>query len=165
MKIVLRVALLAIVAALGYWLWTVFFPGPEKLIQRKVTSLATTVTFNAEDSALIRAAKAASVVDYFTTAAEISVELSEMASHTLSGREEIRETALAGFTNVRALNVQFLDVTVRMGADRQIADVNCTAKVSAGDNKDYDLRELHFQFKKVDGNWLISRLETLKTLS
>ena len=55
MKIVLRVALLAIVAALGYWLWTVFFPGPEKLIQGKVTSLATTVTFNAGDSPLIRA--------------------------------------------------------------------------------------------------------------
>ena len=43
--------------------------------------------------------------------------------------------------------------------------MSCTVKVNAGDSKDYGVQELHFQFKKVDGNWLISRVETVKTLS
>jgi ketosteroid isomerase-like protein len=165
MKTAFRLVLLAAVAVLGFWLWNVLFPGPEKLIQRKIFKLAATVTVSASDSNLVRAAKAANLVDFFTPDAEISINVPDLPSHNWSGREEIRETALAGFASVRTLNVQFLDLTVRLGADRQTADVNCTAKVNAGDSKDYGVQEMHFQFKKVDGTWLISRAETVKTLS
>ena len=33
------------------------------------------------------------------------------------------------------------------------------------DSKDFGVQEMHFQLKKVDGNWLITRAETVKTLS
>ena len=72
---------------------------------------------------------------------------------------------MAGFTSLPTLNVEFLDATVRLGADKQTADVSCTAKVNAGDRKDYGVQEMHFQWKKVDGDWLIVRAETVKTLS
>ena len=101
---------------LGFWLWTILFPSPEKVIQKKMSSLAATATVSAKDSNLIRAAKAANLVDYFTTDAEIILNAPELPNRTLSGREEIRETALAGLANVKTLNVQFLDVTVRRSA-------------------------------------------------
>jgi ketosteroid isomerase-like protein len=165
MKITFRLVLLAAAAVLGFWLWTIFFPGPEKLVLRKISSLATTATFSASDSNITRAAKAGNLVGYFTTDAQIIFDAPGQAARTLSGRDEIREAAYGGFASLPALKVQFLDVTVRIGTDKQTADVNCTARVTAGDSKDYGVQEMHFQLKKVDGSWLISRAETVKTLS
>ena len=165
MKTAFRLVFLAAVAILGFWLWTILFPSPEKVVLKKISSLAATATVNVHDSNLIRAAKAANLVDFFTTDAEIILNVPDLPNRTLSGREEIQETALAVFANVKTLNVQFLDVTARIGADKQAADVSCTVKVNTGDSKDYGVQELHFQFKKVDGTWLISRVETVKTLS
>ena len=165
MKIVFRLVLVIAVAALGFWLWTVFFPSPEKVILKRISSLAATATFNANDGNLTRAAKATSLVDYFSPDAEIVLDGSDLGNRTLSGRDEIRETTLGVFGGLKMLKVQFLDVTVRVGADAQTADVNCTAKVNTGDSKDYGVQELHFQLKKVDGHWLITRVETVKTLS
>jgi hypothetical protein len=165
MKTAFRLVFLAAVAVLGVWLWTILFPSPEKVVLKKISSLAATATVSAQDSNLIRAAKAANLVDFFTTDAQIILNVPDLPNRTLSGREEIQETALAVLANVKTLNVQFLDVTVQIGADKQAADVSCTVKVNAGDSKDYGVEELHFQFKKVDGTWLISRIETVKTLS
>jgi hypothetical protein len=162
---IVRLVVLAAVAALGFWLWTVFFPSPEKVILKKVAGLAATASVNADDSNLTRAGKVASLVSYFTTDAEIVLNIPELANRTFSGRDEIRETALAGYASIRSLNLQFLDASVRLGADKQTADVSCTAKVDAGDRRDFGVQELHIQFKKVDGTWLIFRIETVKTLS
>lgn len=165
MKMIFRLALLAAVAALGFWLWTIFFPSPEKAVLKKISGLAATATLRAEDSNLIRAAKAANLAGFFAADARIILNVSDLPNRTLDGREEIRETALGGFANTRVLNVKFLDASVRLGADKQTADVDCTAEVNAGDRKDFGVEELHFQFKKTDGDWLITLVETVKTLS
>jgi ketosteroid isomerase-like protein len=165
MKTAFRLVLLAAVAAAGFWLWTLLFPSPQKIILKKITSLAATATVGANDSNPIRAAKAANLVDFFTADAEIVLDLAELPNRTLSGRDEIRESALAGLASVKTLNVQFLDITVHLGADRQTAEASCTAKIDAGDRQDFGVSEVHFQLKKVDGEWRISRAETVKTLS
>jgi hypothetical protein len=165
MKIAFRLVLLAAAAALGCWLWTVFFPSPEKVILKKIASLAATATFSAADGNITRASKVSNLIGFFSTDAEISVDAPELGAHTLSGRDEIRETAAGGFTSLTTLTVQFLDVSVRLGADKQTADVSCTARVNAGDKKDYGVQELRFRLKKIDGDWLITRVETVKTLS
>jgi hypothetical protein len=165
MKPAFRLLLLAAVAGLGFWLWTVFFPSPEKVVQKEIAGLAATATLKAGDSNLIRAAKAANLAGLFATNAQIILNVPDLPNRTLSGREEIRETALGGFANITTLNVRFLDVTVRIGADKQTADVDCTGEVNAGDKRDFGVQELHFQLKKIDGNWLITLVETVKTLS
>ena len=58
MKIVFRLVLLAALAAGGFWLWTVLFPSPEKVVRRQIARLAATATFKAGDNNLTRAAKA-----------------------------------------------------------------------------------------------------------
>jgi len=165
MKIAIRLVLLAAMAALGFWLWTVLFPGPEKVIRGKMSTLATTATFGSADSNLNRAAKAANLVGYFSEDAQISLDVSGYGTISISGRDEIRERSYGGFAALPALKVEFLDVTVRLGADQQTADVTCTARVYVGNSKDYGVQEMHFQFKRVEKNWLISRVETVKTLS
>jgi hypothetical protein len=165
MKTAVRLVLVAAAAAVGCWLWTILFPSPEKVILKKIASLAATATFGANAGNLTRANKVSNLIGYFATDAEINLTAAEFHARTLSGRDEIREAAAGGFVSLPSLNVQFLDVTVHLGADRQTAEVSCTARVTVGDNKDYGVQEMHFELKKIDGDWLITRAETVKTLT
>ena len=165
MKIAIRLGGLAVVAGLGCWFWTLAFPAPEKVVLRKISGLASTATFSASDSNFTRAAKVANLIGFFAVDAQISFDAPGQGPRSLSGRDEIRDASRAGFTGLTALTVQFLDVNVSLGADRQTADVSCTARVNAGNSKDYGLQEMHFQLKKIAGDWLITRAETVKTLS
>ena len=164
MKIVVRLVLLAAAAGLGFWLWTVLFPSPEKVVLNKIANLAATATVSAGDGNITRATKVSDLNSYFSTDAEISYDVTEFGAHTLSGRDELREIAAGAFTQLSAVNVQFFDATARVGADKQSAEVTCTARVSVGDGKDFGIQELRIQFKKIDGDWRITRAETMKTL-
>jgi len=165
MKIVSRLVLLVAAAALGFWLWTILFPSPEKLVLRKISGLAATATIGASDGNITRVTKVSNLIGYFSTDGEISFDVTGYPARTFSGRDEIREAAAIGFNSLTTLNVQFLDVSVRIGTDRQTADVSCTARVFGSEKKDYGVQEMHFQLRKIDGDWLITRAETVKTLS
>lgn len=165
MRIAIRLVLLVALAALGFWGWTVLFPSAEQVILKKMASLSATATFNASDSNINRAAKAAALVGYFNNEAEIIVDVTGMGSHTLGSKDEIREAAYGGFAALPGLKVSFLDTTVRVGADQQTAEVSCTVRIFVGESKEYGVQEMRFKFKKTDGNWLITRVETVKTLS
>lgn len=164
MKIALRVVLPVILGALGFWLWTVLFPSPQKIVLKRIASLAATATVSASDGTITRAAKVSSLIGYFSTDAEIHIDVQGVATHTISGRDEIREAAAGGFTHVNSLKVEFDDATARVAPDKQGAEVSCTMRVSARNEKDFGIQELHFQFKKIDGDWLITQIETVKTL-
>ncbi len=164
MKIVVRLGLLVAVVALGFWLWTIFFPSVEKVIQKRMIALADTATFDAQANTINRATKALSFIGYFSSDAEIFVDLPGLGSHTFSGRDEIRETANGGFATIPGLKTTFLDQNIRVSADQQTADISCTVRVIIGGDKDSGFEEMHFQWRKKDGAWLITRAETVKTL-
>jgi hypothetical protein len=164
MKIAFRLALLALAAGLGFWLWTILFPSPEKVVLKKVADLAATATIKAGDGNIKRATKVSNLIGYFSTDVEIVFDISGVGARTLSGRDELRETAAGAFTQLSSVNVQFFDATAKVTADKQSAVVTCTARVSVGDGKDFGIQELRFQFKKIDSDWRITRAETVKTL-
>jgi len=164
MKIAFRLVLFAAVAGLGFWLWTVLFPSQEKVVLKKIAGLAANANFNSTDGNISRAAKASSVISAFAVDAEVILDVAGVGSHTMSGRDEIREAVMGGFGNAPSLKVQFMDASARVGADKQTAQVTCTARVSTGDSKDFGIQELRFQLKKIDGDWRITKLETVKTL-
>ena len=130
-----------------------------------MTGLAATTTFAANASTYVRVAKAMNFLGYFSTNAVIAVDVPELGAHTFNGRFEISEQSNAGFAAAPGLKVSFLDTTVRIGPDRQTADVTCTLRVTVGNEKDYGVQEMHFQFQKIGGEWLIIRVETVKTLT
>jgi hypothetical protein len=165
MKILFRFILLAAVLALGWWLWTYFFPAPEKIIRQRLTRLAETCTFAAKDSVFVRATKAQRAVNFFSADAELIIDISGAGGRHSSGRDEITEAAHTGFAVFKSLAVKFLNITVKLAADQQTAEVSCTAEVRFEDSKDFGVQEMRFQFKNVSGNWLITRAETVKTLS
>lgn len=165
MKMITRIILLIMACGLGFWLWTVFFPSPREIALKKITSLAATATVNANDSNLTRAGKAVKLAGFFSTNVEIVVNIPDLAHRTVTGREQVKESAMAGFQQITSLQVQFFDVTATVAPDKQTVDVSCTLKVSANGRKDYGVQELHVRFKKLDGDWLITRVETVQTLT
>jgi len=164
MKVASRLVLLGLLGLLGFWLWTLLFPNPEKVVLGRVSSLAATATVNAGDGAVARATKVSNFIGYFSTDAVISYDAPGYGARSLSGLDEIRETAAGGFAGVSSLKVQFQDATARVSPDQQSAEVNCTVRVAAGESKDFGIQELRLQFKKIGGDWLITRAETVKTL-
>ena len=164
MKLVFRLVVLAVLGALGFWLWTVLFPSPEKIVLKKISQLAAYATIHNGEGNISRAGKASNVVSAFANDAEISFDVEGVGAKTLSGRDEIHDATMAGFMSLTSLSVQFLDPIARVGADKQSAEVTCTARVTAGDSKDFGIQQLHFQFKKLDGDWRITRAETVKSL-
>lgn len=163
-KIILRLVLFAVLCGLGFWLWTILFPSPEKIVLKKIAALAATASVKPGDSNLTRAGKAVKLAGFFALNAEVVVHLVNQDEHTISGRDEIKERALAGLAQISSLSVKFLDATAQVGPDKLTATVSCTANIAAGERRDFSVQELRFQFQKIDGDWLITRVETVRTL-
>ena len=72
---------------------------------------------------------------------------------------------MAAHSRLTSLKVEFPDMNITFGADGQTAKVNLTGKAIVPGERDISAQEFNFQLKKVDGKWLIYRVETVKTLA
>ena len=90
MKVVVRLLQFALLLALGIWLWTVFFPSPEKIIRQRLHRLATDVSFSQNDGGLTKLtglAEAANVADFFATNVVVNIDVPGHEQHSLAGRD------------------------------------------------------------------------------
>jgi hypothetical protein len=165
MKIVLRVILLATLAALGVWLWTVLFPGPEKVIRRRLLELARTVSSTPNESDLTRLAVARSVAGFFSAPVELKLTIPELGQRDSMDREEITSVVLMARSHTSGLRVNFPDINVTVAPDRQSAVANVTVEANVSGERDRLLQEMKFTLRLIDGQWLITRVETVQTLS
>ena len=165
MKIALRIILLAVLAALSVWLWLVVFPGPEKVIRKRLTEIARTASFSSNQSDLARLAAAQGLAGCFATNIEVSIDVPGHGRITLSGRDEIMQTALAARGAMSGLSVKFPDINVTVEPDKQSAVADLTLEGIILGETDHIVQEMKFTLQKIDGQWLITRVETIRTLS
>ncbi len=165
MKIVFRLLLLAALVALGFWLWTVLFPSPEKIIRQRLDEIATCASFTANESALARLGAAQSLAGYFSTNAEVHIDTRETGQHDLIGKDEIMQTVMAAQSVLGGMNVKFLDVKVTVTPDKQSATANLTVDANVSNQPDAIVQEMRITFQRINGQWLITRAETIRTLS
>ncbi|SRR5258705_11508023 len=163
-KWVVRGALLAALILAGIWGWRILFPGPEQVIRKQLNELAKLASFSGNEGPLAKLSNAQKLTTFCTSDVEITVEGPGRSQPTLSGREELLRTAAGIRSYVGSLKVEFLDTTVTVVPGQPIAFANLTLKVNASGDKDFLVQEVKFTFKKIDGDWLISRAETVKTL-
>ena len=164
MKTILRILVLLVIGwllLLGYWH---FFPGQETRIRRMLGELARVASTPPNSSPLANLAAANELAGFFTKDVEINVDVPGEGRHTFSGREEVMQAAVAARSQSRRVKVEFLDVIVRLQAGKQSAVADLTAKVTQAGERDFDVQELNFRIKKVDGEWRITRVETVRTL-
>ncbi len=165
MKRVVQVLLLAAVAGLAFWLWTVFFPSPEKAIRSRLNALAKAVSFDSHGGLISQALNAESVGEFFTVDVDVEVTVPGFEGLSMHGRDEVQQAAMGARHRLTALKVEFVDMNVKLDPDGQGAKVNLTGNAKVPGEKEASAQEFNFILKKVDGKWLISRVETVKTLS
>jgi acyl CoA:acetate/3-ketoacid CoA transferase alpha subunit len=165
MKIVFRIVLLAALMALGVWLWTALFPRPEKVIRKRLTELARTVSSSANESDLARLASARSVAGFFAATVELNVDLPELGQRNSLDHEEITQLTLMARSRAGGVRVKFPDINITVAPNQQSAVADLTVEANISGEHDSVVREMKFTLQKTDGQWLITRIETVRTLA
>jgi len=165
MKIFFRLCLLAAVAVLAFWLWTVFFPNPETVIRKRLDKVATLISFNGKEGNIAKIANIQQLTGYFATNIVITVDTPAYSQHTLNGRDELTQAALGVRSMLSGLSVEFLDQTIALSPDKTEATVNLTGKARVPGDRDLLVQEMKFFLRKIEGTWLIVRIETVRTLT
>jgi len=160
-----RIVLLAVLVGVGIWVWSILFPSPERAIRHLLAEVAKAASFPSKESPLAMAANSQKLTTFCTDDIVITVELPGRSQHTLNGRDELFQGAMAARSLAAGLKVEFVDVTVTLAPDRQSAVASLTAKGNIPGEKDLLVQELKIKLKKVGRDWLIERIETVKTLS
>jgi hypothetical protein len=96
---------------------------------------------------------------------EITVAIPGHSTQTINGRDDLLSAVAGARSAVHGFNVEFFDILVTVAPDQNSAVANLTAKGNVPAEKDFYVQELKFLLKKVEGQWLIFRVETVKTLS
>src|SRR5215472_9425874 len=160
----LRIIALATLIAAGYWLWNAFFPSPERIIRKRFDAIARTASFSARESGFAKFDNATRLAAFCTPDVQITVDIPGASRRSISGRDELLQTLMFVRSNVNGLSVEFLDVNVQLDNDKTSAVVNLTAKGRVSGERDLIVQELKFVLNKIKGDWLISKVQTVKTL-
>ena len=161
----IRGILAVLVAALALVAWRHFFPNPEEAIRKQLLELSRLVSYSGNEPALSKVSAVRRIVNMCTTDVEISIDVQGFATQTLSGREHLEETARGVRFHLSGLKVEFLDVTPTLTPSRQSAVVSLTAKIQIPSERDFFPQELKVTMKKVNGEWLVRKIETVRTLN
>ncbi|MGA3266672.1 MAG: hypothetical protein ABSE16_07610 [Verrucomicrobiota bacterium] len=165
MKVVLRLVLIAALAAFGAWLWFVLFPSPETIVRKQLAALARTASFAPGEGNLAKLAAADKLAGFFATNVEVNIDVPGHLDHNFVGRDEIQQAALGARESLASLKITFPDLNVTVAPDKQSAVVDVTVVANAAGQSDSFVQQMKFTFQKTEDGWLISRVETVRTLS
>jgi hypothetical protein len=165
MKWVARIVLLVLLAAAAFWSWRHFFPSAEAAVRRQLQEDARVVSFSQGESLIGKGLAINSLMDDCTDDIEISVDIQGFQRQTVTGKEELRPAATIVRGHLSSLKVEFLDMNVDVAPNKQTAVINLTAKIRVPGEQEFFPQELKVTMKKIDGKWLIRKIETVKTLS
>ncbi|MEY2427389.1 MAG: hypothetical protein QOJ40_274 [Verrucomicrobiota bacterium] len=159
-----RGVVLAVLVVAGIWGWRILFPSPEQVIRKRLIEIARVASFSGKEGSLTKLSKVQKLSTFCTSDVEITVEWPGHSTQSLSGREEVLQAAAGLRSMIGSLMVEFLDTTVTVQPGQPVAFVHLTLKCNVSGERDYVVQELKLTFKKINGDWLISRAETVKTL-
>jgi hypothetical protein len=164
MKIGTRLFLIVVVVAAGIWIWTLVHPSPDRVIRKRLAEVAKAASFARGTGYFANVTGAERLAGFFATNAEVDIDMPGHSRQSLSGREDILQTALGARATLKSLSVEFPDVTLVVNGDKESAIADLTAEGRVAGDSDMFIQEMKFTLKKIDGKWLITRVETVQTL-
>ncbi len=160
----IRLGLLAALIAAGIWGWHFFFPGPERVIRKQLNELARAASIAPNEAPLARLSNAQRLTTFFSGDVQIFVDVPGYSAHTFSGRDELLQAAIGARNILNALKVEFPDIKIVLGPDKTAAIANLTARADVPGSKNVEVQELKLELHRIDGHWLVTRVETVRTL-
>ncbi|MDB6065643.1 MAG: hypothetical protein JWR26_1851 [Pedosphaera sp.] len=168
MKTLLRLLFLIVVLGLGVWAWTIFFPKPETIVRKRLSQLAALASFSAGEGNFAKVARIERLGALFADQVEVRVDVPGFEAHSFDRREDLMQVAMQVAMDTKqvptGIKAEFLDIMVEVGPDKKSALVDLTLNAKIGDDRDMVVQELKITLKNLKGNWLVTRIETVKTL-
>jgi hypothetical protein len=161
---IFRCLVLLAAGACGVWLWTALFPSPEKIITRQFEKLARAASVQPGAGYLPRMAGAQTVGGFFSTNVDVNIDTLGFQQHAAMSRDDIVQAMMAAHLS-GGLTVKFPDINVTVDPDQQSAQADITVEAQAPGEQDMTVQEMRFTLRKLDGKWLITRVQTVRTLS
>jgi hypothetical protein len=165
MRTVARLWWLAALGGLGFWLWLTLFPSPQKVVRKTLEHLARCGSFSASQGVLARLAYAQKLADFFCTNVEINLDIRGHGNRRFLDREEIVQAAAGARSAVEAITVEFPNIAVKVSPDKQSAQAELTLEARVSGEHDPIVEEMKFTLQKIGGQWLITRVKTVRVFS
>ena len=155
-----------VLAVLGlvlvFLVWRHFFPGDEARIRQVIARAAKAGSVAGNEGDLGRTIKAADLASLCTSDISVKVDALGMRGG-LDGRDQVRMAAMQlgnTFGNYRIVPGEIVVREIGDGSAR----VTLTASFEGGTPADFNAQEFELGFRKVEGRWLIARVETVRAL-
>jgi hypothetical protein len=164
MKKLLRLLFLVALIVLGIWAWRSWFPDPRTAITNRLNKLARLASYSSQEGNIARVASIERMRAFFTKNVEVIVDVPGAGSHTFSDRDELMQAALSVRSAASSIQAQLIDLNIQLGPAGETAVVDLTLRAKVSDEVDAVVEDLNFTMKKISGDWMISRVQTIKTL-
>lgn len=136
-------------------------PSEEARVRKAVEAMARAATFSGSEGNFAKLAKVETIASGFHPDAEIHVDQVLPIDAALRGRDAIKSVLMAGAPQVGSVTVDVHDVQVVLGGPGE-AQVSLTASAKTGGARgDFTAQEFDLRMEKVEGKWLVRRLEAV----
>lgn len=163
-KWILRLALVALLVFGAFWAWHALFPGPEQVIKKRLSQLAQAASTTGNEGLIPKAARVQKLTTFFTPDVEITIDMPGQFNAQISGTDDLTRVAAAARSMGKPVKVELLDVTVTLAADLNSAEAHMTGAAIIPGERAPEVQELKAQLRKINGDWLIYRAQTVRTL-
>ena len=154
----------ALIAVIGILVAITLIPSEEKRVKKQFHLLSEWVSKSREENAFTMLQKMKDIGTLFDEQCEMKIP-----DQSLSGsyaRQEISTYAGSARSYASQLDLKFYDLRIAF-PKREIASANLTARLTgrstAGERVD-ETRELECVLRKIDQQWLFSRIEVIEVL-
>jgi hypothetical protein len=159
-----KIIIIAMLAAVGIWAVTYFFPSEEKKIKKQFRLLAEWVSKDPGENTLTTVYKIKHIGTLFDTTCELKVPV-----YSFSGNytpDEISGYAAQGRLASSELHLKFYDLDITFpeeGNAKVTLTARLTGKLSVGDYID-ETHEVESVLRKIGKKWLFSKFEVIEVL-
>ena len=161
-KIIAVVWLVAAFAG-AFWIWRWMHPPPELVIRRQLEKLSESLSAKAQGN-IARASAVNRALSVFASDIYINAEGMSRVSDSISGKTELQQALFAAKQQLDG-DVTFVELHVTVGPEgtNAIARFSAVARLS-GQTDPYS-QDIKAQFLKIDGDWLITRVDPVNPIS
>lgn len=158
----LKFAFIAVVIAA---LFIYFYgSGDEKLILKQLNVIEQQLSFAEPLESLPMMKRSQTVTELFTQSPQIDIKIQFRSLPKVHSRQDIRNLLLLTMTELRFLQVEFLDTKVEINANGKEASIVTSLKIQLSSNKQhFEAAELEMNLIK-DESWKIASIRSVDVL-